>query len=682
MAGTSVLKLKVDGNEYDAGLKKAQQGLQALEKSLQEAGKSFTDVDRQVVEYVRAIGQMETTAKSSRGALRDMTQTLTDLTLQYRSLTDEEKKSPFGEALSQSLEDLTQRASDINDAMGDVSQSITNAASDTRKFDQMAQGVGVLTAGFQGLTGAGKLLGINMGDNVEMIAKLQAAMAVTNSLTTIQTALQKQSALMQGVAAVQAKAAAIAQELLAKNTTAATVAQRMFNTVAKANPYVLLATAIGGVVGVLSLFSSGQREAAEEANTLKSAIDRLNESMQANISLAQQMGAGGEEIARMRVEAAKAEVQMAEAEKNRRASLLGLPGEAGKQAYNQALDAEIAARKRLAEAEKSLAQQQQTRIRLLNTWDQGKSEKEIKARISLLEQLRSEVDLNSKAYADYSNKIAQLEKQLPQQTARTGGKGSKTTPKSPVGSIAALNEELKKLQQQQSLVTSSNEWIEYQRKIFGVRDAMKQLRGELTPNELGAVSIIGIGSAAAEAKQKELLKKKPDTKLVTPREKTEAKMTEQLGQMVGGINSIASGIEGLGIELPKGFKEVLGGLQSMISIASGISSILVAIQAISTADTIIPFHTGGAVRAARGYRVPGNYGYDAVPAILTSGETVLTRAQTGNLASQLAERSSGMVMQPYVEGEKVFLGMNNTTKRMGKGEIVTTSMLRQYGLLN
>ena len=30
MAGTSVLKLKVDGNEYDAGLKKAQSGLQAL----------------------------------------------------------------------------------------------------------------------------------------------------------------------------------------------------------------------------------------------------------------------------------------------------------------------------------------------------------------------------------------------------------------------------------------------------------------------------------------------------------------------------------------------------------------------------------------------------------------------------------------------------------------------------
>lgn len=647
MAGTSVLKLKVDGNEYDAGLKKAQQGLQALEKSLQEAGKSFTDVDRQVVEYVRAIGQMETTAKSSRGALRDMTQTITDLTLQYRALTDEEKKSPFGVALSQSIGDLTERASAINDAMSDVSQSITNAASDTRKFDQMAQGVSVLTSGFQGLMGAGKLLGINMGDNIQLIAKLQAAMAVTNSLTTIQTALQKQSALMQGVAAVQAKAAAIAQDLLAKNTTAATVAQRMFNAVAKANPYVLLATAIGGVVGVLSLFSSGQREATEEANTLKNAIDRLNESMQANISLAQQMGAGGEEIARMRVEAAKAEVQMAEAEKNRRASMLGLPGEAGKQAYNQALDAEIAARKRLAEAEKSLAQQQQTRIRLLNTWDQGKSEKEINARISLLKQLRSEVDVNSKAYDEYSKKIAQLEKQLPQSPIRTGGgrvSTSTTTPQEP------LVEELKKLIQQESVITTPNDLMDYKRNIIVVRDTEKQLRGENLQGK--------------------------------PKEKTEAKMTEQLGQMVGGINSIASGIEGLGIELPKGFKEVLGGLQSMISIASGISSILVAIQAISTADTIIPFHTGGAVRAARGYRVPGNYGYDAVPAILTSGETVLTRAQTGNLASQLAERNSGMVLQPYVEGEKVFLGMTNTTKRMGKGEIVTTSMLRQYGLLN
>ena len=150
----------------------------------------------------------------------------------------------------------------------DVEISIRNAASDTRLFDQMAQGMSVATAGFQGLTGAGKLLGIEMGNDVEVIAKLQAAMAVTNSLTTIQTALQKQSALMQGVMAAKTAIATAAQNALAAATGNATVAQKAFNVIANANPYVALATAIGAVVGALALFSSSTEDASDDLDSM------------------------------------------------------------------------------------------------------------------------------------------------------------------------------------------------------------------------------------------------------------------------------------------------------------------------------------------------------------------------------------------------------------------------------
>ena len=148
--------------------------------------------------------------------------------------------------------------------MEDVALSIRNAASDTRVFDQLAQGMSVATAGFQGLTGAGKLLGIEMGNDVEVIAKLQAAMAVTNSLTTIQTALQKQSALMQGVQAAQTKIAAIAQRLFAAATGDATKAQAAFNAVSKINPYVMLASAVTAVGVALFAFSGNAKKATEE----------------------------------------------------------------------------------------------------------------------------------------------------------------------------------------------------------------------------------------------------------------------------------------------------------------------------------------------------------------------------------------------------------------------------------
>lgn len=88
---------------------------------------------------------------------------------------------------------------------------------------------------------------------------------------------------------------------------------------------------------------------------------------------------------------------------------------------------------------------------------------------------------------------------------------------------------------------------------------------------------------------------------------------------------------------------------------------------------------------ANGGIVPGNsmsgdnvYGGGAM---VNSGELVLTKAQQGNLASQLTDSAvQGFGGQPYVEGEKIFLGMNNSSRRMGRGEIVTTQTLRRMGL--
>ena len=187
---------------------------------------------------------MDTVATTTKQQLREMSNALTTLTTTYRELTDEEKQSPFGKELSKSIQQLTERAGNAKDAMMDVEQSIRNAASDTRIFDQISQGASVVTASFQGLVGAGKMLGFEMGNDVEVIAKLQSAMAVTNSLTTIQTALQKQSALMQGVQAAQTAIASAAQTTLAATTGSATAAQAAFNAVANMNPYVALATAI------------------------------------------------------------------------------------------------------------------------------------------------------------------------------------------------------------------------------------------------------------------------------------------------------------------------------------------------------------------------------------------------------------------------------------------------------
>ena len=120
-------------------------------------------------------------------------------------------------------------------------------------------------------------------------------------------------------------------------------------------------------------------------------------------------------------------------------------------------------------------------------------------------------------------------------------------------------------------------------------------------------------------------------------------------------------------------KDVLNGIQGVVSILTSISTIVTAIQALTAADTIIPFSRGGVVRAASGYTVPGNYGYDAVPALLSSGEVVLNRAQTSNLASQLSDNGGGGrgYTPSHVSGEQIWIALNAFTRRTGKGELVT-----------
>lgn len=267
----SVVKLRIDSKEYDANIKRAGDALTQYFQKVREGGGTLMYLDDGVMEAVKAMGELGTKADNTKGALRELTQTTTDMTIAYRSLTDEEKNSPLGAAMAQSISQMTERAGQMRDAMDDVQASIKNSASDTRVFDQIAGGAQMMTAGFQSAVGAMKLFGVETDNNVEVLAQLQAAMGVVNGLQTIQTALQKQSAVMQGVQAVQAAAAAAAQTSLAGATGAATVAQKAFNLVANANPYVLLATAVAAVGTALYAFASASSKAEKEAEDLAKA---------------------------------------------------------------------------------------------------------------------------------------------------------------------------------------------------------------------------------------------------------------------------------------------------------------------------------------------------------------------------------------------------------------------------
>lgn len=212
--------------------------------------------------------------------------------------------------------------------------------------------------------------------------------------------------------------------------------------------------------------------------------------------------------------------------------------------------------------------------------------------------------------------------------------------------------------------------------------------------------------------------------------KYEAKITDIMSGMAGGINNVVSGLNTLGVEIPAGLQNVLGGMQAISSILSGIAVTVMAIEAIAGADAIIPFANGGIVpdfaqggtipkfagggligRAAGGLMIPGNsmsgdnlrLPVDGGRGVIgvNSGELILNKSSQNSLAASLLQAESlvdsisdyrvslgnaqQMSMaseleggaaaaentQPFINGEMIYLGLQAYLRRSGLGEIVT-----------
>jgi hypothetical protein len=100
-------------------------------------------------------------------------------------------------------------------------------------------------------------------------------------------------------------------------------------------------------------------------------------------------------------------------------------------------------------------------------------------------------------------------------------------------------------------------------------------------------------------------------------------------------------------------------------------------------STIAAIKSATAGSYAEGGIVPGrSFTGDNLTANVNSGEVILSVAQANTIASILqgggSQQSGGT---PYVTGETVILGINNTLRRQGRGEIVTTSTLRRLGIM-
>lgn len=298
-----------------------------MEGAIQNLDAHLKDLAADMGEFQRNVGNYAVAGGSIKKDLKELVLEIATLSIAYQSLSDEEKKSADGQALASHIQDLTEKAGVLKDAILDTNQAITNAASDTRGFDQLSGSIQLAIDGFGLATGAAEMLGISSEDLASIQTKLQAAIAASNAMQSIQNTLQAQSAVMQGVNLVQTKLRTVAENLHTAAqgkgviaTAALTAAQWAFNAAASANPIGLIVVAIiaciaavWGLVKAFTAFFGTSDEDIEKYEKQKEAFDEMSKAHDEEIERLKARGATQAELKDAELNNKQEELEAAEA---------------------------------------------------------------------------------------------------------------------------------------------------------------------------------------------------------------------------------------------------------------------------------------------------------------------------------------------------------------------------------
>ena len=286
---------------------------------------------------------------------------------------------------------------------------------------------------------------------------------------------------------------------------------------------------------------------------------------------------------------------------------------------------------------------------------------------------------------------------------KTGGRTTKVTPPAPAGSVAALNKELADLRKKQELATDTTTWTNYQKKIDETTAKIALLKGEIKFDDKGQN---GIGKDEIEIPGKVYIKETTEQdikdqldqfapkdpyeidvdvnfKVLKEIEDLKLKETMKAAQMAASaVSSIGDAFASIEDPSAKAAGMVM---QAIASIALGFATASTNANTAGTGWGWLAWLAAGAAAMAttistihsltgfeNGGEIKGNsYSGDNIPIMANAGEVVLTRAMAGNIASQLQGSNSNVHVTGELRGESIYLAVNRSLKRRGKGELVT-----------
>ena len=225
------------------------------------------------------------------------------------------RESPIGQA-------ALKQAAELQDKIGDLKAEVANLAHDGKNLQGALQLGGAVAAGYGIAQGMMALTGSESEDLQKSLQQLMAVTTVLNGIETIRLALEKESSLMKLKLAIQNKAIAATEWMVAAATGATTLSMQGLGVAIKNIPIVgwLLAivAAVIAVIGILYAMSKAEDDSKEVSEQLtaaydrqKAAIDRVSQARLKGIdNLIRQRteeGASIEEIGKLQIEKLKEE---------------------------------------------------------------------------------------------------------------------------------------------------------------------------------------------------------------------------------------------------------------------------------------------------------------------------------------------------------------------------------------
>lgn len=254
----------------------------AEERTATEAGRQLEKETAALYEEMKRLQEATGKHQLNVGNYGAATEKLTTI---IRNNTQElARMRAAGEAGTLAYQQLLEETGELKGSLADATQEVNAMASNTTQLDAALSAAAIAGGGMALFTGAMELMGAESEGVAEAQKKLQATIAITSGLQALQNNLQKQSAIMLAISKVQtlalAKAEAYRRLIQIQGTQAtvgATIAQKAFNLVAYANPYVLLALALVAVVAALVIFTRDTKTAEKEQERLNREMENANQ---------------------------------------------------------------------------------------------------------------------------------------------------------------------------------------------------------------------------------------------------------------------------------------------------------------------------------------------------------------------------------------------------------------------